>query len=215
VSAVHHPIFARFFDRLSRLMEREAGRHRDELLAGLTGRVVEVGAGNGINFAHYPDSVSEVVALEPEAYLREKAQRAVRDAPVPVSVRAGVAAPLPLEDASFDGAVASLVLCTVPDLPAALAELRRVLKPGGELRFMEHVRSERPRKARLQERLDRSGIWPRLGGGCHCGRDTVAAIQSSGFQLDRVRRYTLGPSWIVTNPHVLGLARALGTSASE
>lgn len=101
-------------------MEREAGRHRDELLAGLTGRVVEVGAGNGINFAHYPDSVSEVVALEPEAYLREKAERAVRDAPVPVTVRAGVAAPLPLEDASFDGAVTSLVLCTVPDLPGQL-----------------------------------------------------------------------------------------------
>jgi protein-L-isoaspartate O-methyltransferase len=80
-SVVHHPIFARFFDRLSRLMEREAGRHRDELLGGLAGRVVEVGAGNGINFAHYPDSVNEVIALEPEAYLRQKAQRAARALP--------------------------------------------------------------------------------------------------------------------------------------
>jgi ubiquinone/menaquinone biosynthesis C-methylase UbiE len=214
-SVVHHPIFARFFDRLSRLMEREAGRHRDELLGGLAGRVVEVGAGNGINFAHYPDSVNEVIALEPEAYLRQKAQRAARDASVPVIVRAGVAAALPLKDASVDGAVASLVLCTVPDLPAALAELRRVLKPGGELRFMEHVRSPHPGKARLQQGLDRSGIWPRLGGGCHCGRDTVTAIQSSGFQLNRVRRYALGPSWIVTNPHVLGSARAPETPPSE
>jgi ubiquinone/menaquinone biosynthesis C-methylase UbiE len=214
-TTVRHPIFARFFDRLSRLMEREAGRHRDELLAGLAGRVVEIGAGNGINFAHYPNSVNEVIALEPEAYLRQKAQRAARDAPVPVNVRAGVAAALPLNDASVDGAVASLVLCTVPDLPAALAELRRVLKPGGELRFMEHVRSEQPRKARLQQRLDRSGIWPRLGGGCHCGRDTVAAIKSSGFQLNRVRRYALGPSWIVTNPHVLGSARAPETPTSS
>ena len=104
-------------------MEREAGWHRDELLGGLAGRVVEVGAGNGINFAHYPDSVNEVIALEPEAYLRQKARWAARDAPVPVIVRAGVAAALPLKDASVDGAVASLVLCTVPDLPAALAEL--------------------------------------------------------------------------------------------
>jgi ubiquinone/menaquinone biosynthesis C-methylase UbiE len=214
-SVVHHPIFARFFDRLSRLMEREAGRHRDELLGGLAGRVVEVGAGNGINFAHYPDSVNEVIALEPEAYLRQKAQRAARNASVLVIVRAGVAAALPLKDASVDGAVASLVLCTVPDLPAALAELRRVLKPGGELRFMEHVRSPHPGKARLQQGLDRSGIWPRLGGGCHCGRDTVTAIQSSGFQLNRVRRYALGPSWIVTNPHVLGSALASETPLSE
>jgi ubiquinone/menaquinone biosynthesis C-methylase UbiE len=214
-SVVHHPIFARFFDRLSRLMEREAGRHRDELLGGLAGRVVEVGAGNGINFAHYPDSVNEVIALEPEAYLRQKAQRAARDASVLVIVRAGVAAALPLKDASVDGAVASLVLCTVPDLPAALAELRRVLKPGGELRFMEHVRSPHPGKARLQQGLDRSGIWPRLGGGCHCGRDTVTEIQSSGFQLNRVRRYALGPSWIVTNPHVLGSALASETPLSE
>jgi ubiquinone/menaquinone biosynthesis C-methylase UbiE len=214
-SVVHHPIFARFFDRLSRLMEREAGRHRDELLAGLAGRVVEIGAGNGINFAHYPDSVNEVIALEPEAYLRQKAQRAARDAPVQVNVRAGLAAALPLNDASVDGAVASLVLCTVPDLPAALAELRRVLKPGGELCFMEHVRSPHPGKARLQQGLDRSGIWPRLGGGCHCGRDTVTAIQSSGFQLNRVRRYALGPSWIVTNPHVLGSALASETPLSE
>ncbi len=193
-------------------MEREAGPHRDELLAGLAGRIVEVGAGNGINFAHYPDTVEEVIALEPEAYMRNKAQAAARNAPVPVHVRAGVAAALPLEDGSVDGAVASLVLCTVPDLPAALAELRRVLNPGGELRFMEHVRAEQPRKARLQQLLDRSGIWPRLGGGCHCGRDTLTAIQSSGFQLNKVRHYALGPSWIVTNPHALGSARAPETS---
>jgi ubiquinone/menaquinone biosynthesis C-methylase UbiE len=205
---VRHPIFARFFDRLSRLMERDVGEHRDELLAGLSGRVVEVGAGNGMNFRHYPATVDEVVALEPEAYLRGKAEEAARAAPVRVSVRDGAADPLPLEDASFDAAIASLVLCTVPDPARALAELRRVLKPGGELRFMEHVRSDRTRKARLQDRLDRWGIWPRVGGGCHCGRDAVGAIEAAGLRIERVRSLDVGPSWMVTNPHVLGAARA-------
>jgi ubiquinone/menaquinone biosynthesis C-methylase UbiE len=207
-SSVRHPIFARFFDRLSRLMEREVGEHRHELLAGLSGRVVEIGAGNGMNFQHYPPTVEDVVALEPEGYLRHKAEQAARDAPVRLSIRDGLADPLPLESDSVDAAVASLVLCTVPDPARALGELRRVLKPGGELRFLEHVRSDRPRKAGIQTRLDRSGVWPRVGGGCHCARDTVAAIKSAGFQIERVQSLDFGPSWIVTNPHVLGLARA-------
>ncbi len=206
--AVRHPVFARFFDRLSHLMEPEAGERRDELLAGLSGRVVEVGAGNGINFGHYPPSVTELVAIEPEPYLRAKAEDARRHASVPVRVGDGIAADLPLEDGSCDGAVASLVLCTVPDVEAALAELRRVLKPGGELRFMEHVRSDTPRKARLQGWLDRSGIWPLLGGGCHCGRDTVAAIKAAGFEIGHLTHFSLGSDWMATNPHVCGQARA-------
>lgn len=208
-----HPIFARFYERLSRLMEREAAGHREELLAGLSGRVVEIGAGNGLNLRHYPGGVEEVVALEPEAYLRRRAEEVARDAPVPVTVRDGAADPLPLEDGGFDAAVASLVLCTVPDPGRALAELRRVLRPGGELRFMEHVRSPSPRKARLQVLLDRSGIWPRLGGGCHSARDTVGAIEAAGFEVERARGYDLGPSWVITNPHMLGLARSPARSA--
>jgi ubiquinone/menaquinone biosynthesis C-methylase UbiE len=214
-SEVRHPIFARFFDRFSRLMEKEAGEQRDELLAGLSGRVVEIGAGNGMNFRHYPPTVDEVVALEPEAYLREKATNAALSAPVRVSVRDGVAEPLPLEDGRFDAAVASLVLCTVPDPGRALAELRRVLNPGGELRFLEHVRSESPRKARVQEWLDDSGLWPRLGGGCHCGRDTARAIEEAGFRVERVRSFALGPSWMHTNPHVIGVAARQAASGSS
>jgi SAM-dependent methyltransferase len=207
-SAVRHPIFSRFFNQLSRLMEREVSEHRDELLAGLSGRVVEIGAGNGINFAHYPDAVEEVVAIEPEPYLRAKAEHAADEAHARVTVRDGVAAPLELDTASFDFAVACLVLCTVPDAASALAELRRVLKPGGELRFLEHVRAEPSRKARVQQWLDRSGVWPRVGGGCHCARDTVAAIGAAGFEVEHVDHLTLGPSWFVTNPNVRGSARA-------
>jgi ubiquinone/menaquinone biosynthesis C-methylase UbiE len=203
---VKHPLFARFFDRLSGVMEKEVGQWRHELLAGLSGRVIEIGPGNGMNFRHYPSSVTEVVALEPEPYLRAKAEDAARTAPVPVSVRAGVADALEVEDASFDAVVACLVLCTVPDQQAALGELRRVLKAEGQLRFLEHVRSEKPGKARIQTMLDGARIWPRLGGGCHCSRDTVSAIQAAGFRVESERRLDVGPSWVVTNPHMLGTA---------
>jgi ubiquinone/menaquinone biosynthesis C-methylase UbiE len=203
---VKHPLFARCYHRLSGLMEREAGHHRREMLAGLSGRVVEIGAGNGMNFRHYPSTVEEVVALEPEPFLRARAEEAARRAPVPVSVGDAVADRLPLDDGRFDAAVASLVLCTVPDLPRALAELRRVVGAGGELRFFEHVRSDNPAKARVQTWLDRSGVWSRVAGGCHCARDTVGAIEAAGFQVQRVRAVTIGPAWGVTNPHIVGVA---------
>lgn len=205
---IHHPLFARFFDRLSGVMEAELGARRDELLSGLTGRVLEVGAGNGINFRHYPESVAEVVALEPEPYMRAKAERAARDAGVRFEVQAGVAGALPFEDASFDAAVASLVLCSVPDQAAALRELARVLKPRGELRFLEHVGGAAPSgKARVQGAFDRSGLWPLIAGGCHCGRDTVAAIRGAGFAVANVEEFNMGPGWNITNPHVIGTAR--------
>jgi len=190
-------------------MEREIGEHRMALLAGLSGRVVEVGAGNGMNFPHYPPTVVEVVAVEPEAYLRTLAQRAAADAPVPVSVRAGTAEQLPVQPGEFDAAIASLVLCSVGDPPQALAELHRALKPGGQLRFLEHVRDEQHRKARIQTAFDRAGVWPLIAGGCHCSRDTVATIREAGFEVQELQEIVVPPSWGLTNPIVLGAARAL------
>ncbi|HEY4277242.1 MAG TPA: class I SAM-dependent methyltransferase [Conexibacter sp.] len=207
-TAVRHPVFARVFDRFSGGMEREIGPHREAALAGAAGRVLEIGAGNGMNFAHYPPTVEQVVAVEPEPYLRSKAVEAAKRAPVTVSVIDATASPLPFEDGSFDVAIACLVLCTVPDPAAALAELRRVLRPGGELRFLEHVRAPAGRKAQVQQRLDSSGVWPRIGGGCHCARDTVGTIAAAGFTVVRSAPLDVGPSWLHTNPHAIGMARA-------
>jgi ubiquinone/menaquinone biosynthesis C-methylase UbiE len=200
---VRHPIFARLYARLSPGAERKGGaEHRRELLAGVAGRVIEVGAGNGLNFDHYPAAVAEVVAVEPEPYLRARAAEAAERAPVPVRVVDGVADRLPADDASFDVAVASLVLCSVPDQAAALAEIRRVLRPGGELRFYEHVVSDRPRTARLQRALDDWQVWPRILGGCHGARDTAGAIEAAGFAIEHSRRFPFS-----SLPHVIGVAR--------
>ncbi len=206
-AGVSHPVFARLFARCGAVAERlGAGAHRDELLAGLEGRVIEVGAGTGLNFAHYPASVAEVAAVEPEPYLRARSTEAASRAPVAVRVVPGVAAALPFADGAFDAAVASLVLCSVPDQGAALDELRRVLRPGGELRFYEHVRAEAPSLARLQRALDLG--WPHLAGGCHTARDTVSAIERAGFTVVACRRFRFRPGVLSTpvSPHAIGRA---------
>ncbi len=205
-SDIRHPLFARFFDRLSRGIEKDVGPYRDELLDGIPGRVVEIGAGNGMNFTHYPASVTEVIAIEPEPYLREKATRAAELVATNVTVQAGTADRLELPDESMDAAVCSLVLCSVADPATALVEIRRVLKPGGELRFLEHVRSPGAGKARLQATLDAT-VWPRMAGGCHAARDTVGAIRGAGFTVEGVKSFNVGPAWTHTNPHVVGRAR--------
>src|SRR4051812_18713873 len=130
MTEIRHPLFARLYARMTAKPDPEADANRREMLDGLSGRVIEVGAGNGLNFRHYPATVAEVVAVEPEPYLRERATAAAAEAPVPVRVVAGVADALPAGDGEFDAAVASLVLCSVPDQPRALGEIRRVLRPG-------------------------------------------------------------------------------------
>src|ERR1700754_2912395 len=161
---IKNPLFARFFHRFCGRDRGKGERElRREMLAGATGRVVEVGPGNGINFPHYPPTVTEVIAVEPEPYLRAQAEKAAGTAPVPIRVIAGVADELGLEPGSVDAVVACGVLCSVPDQSAALAEFRRVLRPGGELRFYEHVRSRRRGFARWQRAGD--VLWSRGVGG--------------------------------------------------
>jgi ubiquinone/menaquinone biosynthesis C-methylase UbiE len=181
--------------------------HRHELLDGISGRVIEIGAGTGANFPHYPEGVREIVAVEPEPYLRARAATAATDAIAPARVVDAVADQLPFEDASFDVAVSSLVLCSVADQRSVLAELHRVLRPGGELRFYEHVRAEDGRLASAQRALD--VVWPYLGGGCHASRDTLQAIADAGFAIEHVRHFVFRPCLLAapTAPHVLGVAR--------
>lgn len=211
LGTVHHPVFARFYATCcGPAADARAGvaRLRRELLTGATGRVIEVGAGTGLNFGHYPGTVSEVVALEPEPTLRQVARAAAARAEVPVDLVPGVAEALPVKSEAFDTAVASLVLCSVRDTRRALAELRRVLRPGGELRFFEHGRAAGRGLAAVQWSLDHT-VWPLLMGGCHTGRNPLGEIRAAGFEVVRVRRLRVperGPT-LPTSPAVLGLAR--------
>ncbi|MGW1819782.1 class I SAM-dependent methyltransferase [Streptomyces sp. NPDC002125] len=208
--AVHHPVFARFYARMSVTADLKAGivAHREELLAGLSGRVIEIGAGNGLNFAHYPGAVSEVMAIEPERNLRRLATDAALRAEVPVDVVPGTAEALPVKSEAFDAAVASLVLCTVRDLPRALAEIKRVLRPGGELRFFEHTLAQGRALAAAQRTVDRT-FWPLFFGGCHTARDTITALEEAGFELGVYRRFRIPERGVQlpTTPCVLGVAR--------
>lgn len=203
---LQHPVFGRVFARLVKVMDRRGGdRHRQMLLAGLTGRVVEVGAGSGANFRHYPDTVTEVIAVEPDAYLRGRALAAARWATVPIRVVTGDAEHLPGSDAAFDTVVMSLVLCSVANPSAAVAEARRVLGARGELRFYEHVRSRARRIGSVQDALTPS--WRRVAGGCHPNRDLVTTLQAAGWEVEATQ---LSRSRSLL-PHVLGSARPVQT----
>jgi ubiquinone/menaquinone biosynthesis C-methylase UbiE len=204
-----HRWFARYQARASEKAERTGGAaHRRRMLAGLAGDVLEVGAGSGINFRHYPPAVRQVVAVEPEPHLRETAARAARVAPIPVDVVHGVAEDLPVPDASMDAVVVAGVLCSVPDPTATLAEFARVIRTGGELRFYEHVVSDHPVLAGLQRTID-ALVWPRLFAGCQTARDTASSIRSAGFEFQWIERLSFRPTLvsILVAPRILGSAR--------
>jgi ubiquinone/menaquinone biosynthesis C-methylase UbiE len=212
-----HPLFARCLARSAEIAERKgADVLRRRLVEGLDGRVVEVGAGTGVQFRHYPRTVTEVIAIEPEPTLRAMATEAAREAPVPVRVIDGVADALPLDDESVDAGVCAGVLCSVEDPAAALHELARVIRPDGELRFYEHVASPRRRAAALQRALDASGLWSRAMGGCRTARQSHETIATAGFALERVERFSFRPTLLDTPvaPKAFGSARRTGAAMS-
>jgi SAM-dependent methyltransferase len=201
--------FARYLDRREqRRPDQEARELRRRALAGLEGRVVEVGSGDGRSFEHYPPGVEQLLAVEPDATARVAATERARKAAIPIDVVGGSAEKLPAEDGAFDAAVLMGVLCSVGDPAMALGELRRVLRAGGELRFWEHVRSGNAAFRALQRATD-AVFWTRALGGCETTRDTASTIAAAGFELVTLERgfHSSSLLTITSAPYILGTAR--------
>lgn len=199
-----HPIFAAVYDRLSQSVDA-AGmeKRRRRLLSGASGRVLEIGAGTGLNFAHYR-GVSEVVALEPDGAMRRRMLDRVALAEVPVEVHDAGIDDAPFDDASFDTVVSTLVLCSVPDLSRALARIRRLLKPDGQLLFIEHVVGVGVRGA-IQRVV--TPVWRHAAAGCHLDRDTPRALREAGFAVTDLDRFRTSPLDPFTGTMVQGRAQ--------
>ncbi len=201
---------ARLYDPVLWLGERTGlARSREILLSGARGRVIEIGAGTGLNLPRYPGAgVEGLVLVEPERHKAETLAGRSRESAIEAEVVRATAEALPFPDDSFDTAVVTLCLCTVPDPAAALAEIARVLAPGGTLLFMEHVRSDRPRLGRLQDRL--RGPWASLADGCQCNRRTIEEMEMAGFEVEveHVADRPFMPP--VARPIVSGRARFAG-----
>jgi SAM-dependent methyltransferase len=210
------PLYGPQQSRFARYLERREQRrpdpvHRDlrrKALAGLRGRVIEVGSGDGRSFEHYPPEVQRLLAVEPDPTARAAAMERARSAAIPIEIVDGDAEALPAEDGSYDAAVVMGLLCSVPDPAAALAELRRVLVPGGELRFWEHVRSRNAAFRVVQRSFD-ALFWTRALGGCRTTRDTESEIRAAGFELEALDRgfHSSSLATITSAPYIVGSAR--------
>lgn len=196
-------LFAAAYDAASRHAEEaELAPRRAALLSGLAGTVLDIGAGTGANLPHFPAGCT-VTAVEPDPHMRRRLAAKLNTAAANVVVSDSGAEALPAADASVDAVVFTLVLCTVPDPAAALAEARRVLRPDGRLLFLEHVRGS-GRHARLQDRIQ--PLWSAVAQGCRPNRDTLAALAAAGFTATVAEEFGIGPGWNPVNPLVLGSA---------
>ncbi len=203
-------LFASFYDRALKASEENGlGDMRRALLAEARGRVVEIGAGTGANLDLYGPGVEDLTLIEPDphmgAKLRERlAERSAHDSTPPARLVSAPAEAIPFDDDTFDTAVATLVLCTVPDPVAAIDELARVLKPDGRLLFIEHVRAEDPGTARWQDRLEKP--WRFMADGCHCNRDTAGTLRASAFEIKSIDQGKLPKSMPIVRPLIRGVA---------
>lgn len=198
-------IFSAIYDPLLKGTE-EAGlrERRRETLALARGRTIDIGAGTGANLGLFPAGLEQLVMAEPDPHMTKRLRQKLAESGSSTELVEAGAESLPFEDSSFDTAVFTLVLCTVPNPQAALAEAARVLKPGGQLLFIEHVRAEDPGVARWQDRLE--APWRVFADGCRCNRDTVANIEASPLTLDSVERGELPKSPPITKPLAWGRA---------
>jgi ubiquinone/menaquinone biosynthesis C-methylase UbiE len=200
-------IFAACYDKCMSGPEKAVLRdHRKALLSGTWGRVVEIGGGTGANLPFYPAGVEEIVITEPYEPMAKRLERKLQGSSLPVKVVRAPAETLPLDDASFDFAVSTLVLCTVKDQAAALGEIQRVLKPDGRLLFIEHVRAEDARLAGWQDRLN--WLQQRWGNGCNCNRATLLTIKGAGFSVDRLSQGEMKKVPPIVRPLIVGTATA-------
>jgi ubiquinone/menaquinone biosynthesis C-methylase UbiE len=214
-------MFARFYDRALKATEENGlGAMRAKLLAEARGRVVEIGAGTGANVDLYGDGIEDLTLVEPDPHMaaqlrkRLEAGEGAHGGTATEGPGGGLDAPkhlveapaesLPFADDTFDTAVATLVLCTIPDPVAAIDELARVLKPGGRLLFIEHVRSDDPGLARWQDRLEKP--WRFVGDGCHCNRDTEATLGASSFEIETIEHGKLPKAAPIVRPLIRGTA---------
>jgi ubiquinone/menaquinone biosynthesis C-methylase UbiE len=203
--------FAALYDRGLKATEDAGLRDtRRQVLAEARGRTIDLGAGTGANLGLYPEAVTELVLAEPDPHMVKRLRQRLAESGEEAEVVEAPAQSLPFEDSSFDTAVFTLVLCTVPDPAASLAEAARVLKPGGKLLFVEHVRAEDPGLASWQDRLEKA--WRFLGDGCHCNRDTVAAIEASPLTLEHVERGQMPKAPPLVKPLARGAATLSGSS---
>jgi ubiquinone/menaquinone biosynthesis C-methylase UbiE len=205
--SIAEAFFARFYDRMTAGAEKSGLRaHRQVLLAKASGKVLEIGGGTGANLPFYGSGVESLTITEPSEPMARRLERRLDQHQVPAEVVRAPAEELPFESGSFDAAVSTLVLCTVSDQERALGELRRVLRPGGRLLFIEHVRSESVRLARWQERLN--PVQRVIGCGCNCNRATVDEARTAGFKITEVSRDELHrvPPWV--RPLVVGVAES-------
>ena len=208
--SLYSHVFARVYDPFLALGERSGMRDlRRETLATARGRVLEVGAGTGLNVQLYPGTVTGITLAEPDAPMAARLRRRVSGASHPVEVVQAPAEQLPFADGSFDTVVSTLVLCTVADMAASLREIARVLAPGGQLLFVEHVRAGHGRLVRWQERLHEP--WRRFACGCHCNRDTAVALRDNGFAVERVQEHRWRRMPRIVQPLLAGIASPLPT----
>jgi len=205
-----HKWFAALFDRIMAPAERSFMKEARQYVAGQAqGRVLEIGCGTGANFAYYTDAVAEVIATDPDPYMLDRARKKLSAATAtrPIEIHEAPAEELPFEDASFDTVVDTINMCTIGDLAEALAEMKRVLRPSGQLRFYEHVRYEHPAGALAQDII--TPVWKWFGAGCHPNRDVAASIRNAGFEIVDLEHLTPVPPlppMLFTRPHIMGFA---------
>ncbi len=197
--------FAALYDSFTRRTEEAGlGEMRRQLLSRAQGKTIDVGAGTGANLELYPEGLEELVLCEPGPHMVKRLRATVESSPRQAEVVEAPAEDLPFATDSVDTAVFTLVLCTVPDPPAALAEVARVLRPQGRLLFLEHVRAEESASARWQDRFERP--WKFFGAGCHCNRDTLATIEGSALRIEDLQRDQLPKAPPIVRPLVRGSA---------